>query len=65
MIDELSKDAEMHREKAGKHGEYVAGLVSINIFANDAVSHARLAASHGRRALELESQISESLKRHK
>jgi hypothetical protein len=61
MRDEFYTDARMYREKAAKHGQQVELHLT---FGNpgDAVSHARLAASHARRALELERQIIASLR---
>jgi hypothetical protein len=62
MRDEFRKDAGMYREKAGKHGVQVSLHLAFGNNA-DAVSHAKLAGSHARRALELEGQIIVSLQK--
>jgi hypothetical protein len=50
------KPEKTYLKKAEQHGTEVAWLVAMRRF-DDAVSHARLAASHARRALSILEQL--------
>ena len=57
LFEELSNDYEHYIKKAVQHGD--AAAMSATWYKNpeNARSHARLAASHARRATEIENQL--------